>query len=142
MAAKRAEYFRNYIKAKKHERRQQLIEMLGGACVRCGTTETLQFDHIEPGTKSFSLGSNWTRAWHEMVAEAQKCQLLCKECHIVKTAEDLGPPKHGFPRYLYWGCRCGVCRAANAEHSAWWRAKKRAEQVSDDQAGGVTVSPR
>ena len=38
-------------KKNRDERRKILIERLGGKCVKCGTTENLQFDHIDPNTK-------------------------------------------------------------------------------------------
>ena len=74
----RAEYLRGYIKARRQWRRQQLVAMLGGVCVRCGATEDLEFDHIDPATKRFAVGSSMSRAWDELVEEALKCQLLCR----------------------------------------------------------------
>jgi 5-methylcytosine-specific restriction endonuclease McrA len=127
---RRTEYFKEYIKAHKHARRQRLIEMLGGKCVRCGTTEGLEFDHIDPSTKRFSVCVGLTRAWAELVTEAEKCQLLCRPDHLIKTAEDRGEPPHGRYRYVYWQCRCDVCRGANAQASARQRARKRQEAKS------------
>lgn len=109
---------RTYIRVRKHARRQRLIEMLGGCCVRCGTKENLEFDHVDPSTKRFSVCAGLTRAWDELVEEARKCQLLCRPCHIAKGAKDRPEPAHGLYRYWYWACRCDVCRAANAAKSA------------------------
>lgn len=86
MPKTRAEYMRSYVKARRHQRRAELIEMLGGKCVRCGATEDLAFDHIDPSTKRFVVGSSMSRAWAELVAEARKCQLLCPPCHREKGA--------------------------------------------------------
>ena len=121
---RRTEYFRTYVKAYKRRRRQRLIDMLGGCCVRCGSTEDLEFDHTDPATKSFDIGADWTRAWDDLVAEARKCQLLCRKDHIAKGAEDRPEPAHGMYRYQYWRCRCAICRAANAAASARQRARK------------------
>ena len=134
---RRTEYFRVYIKAHKHRRRAQLIELLGGYCVRCGSTERLEFDHIDPTTKSFELGSDWTRAWDDLVAEARKCQLLCRPCHVAKGAEDRPEPAHGTYRYQYHRCRCSTCRAANAAASARQRARKLARSRADAPAPGT-----
>ena len=134
---RRTEYFRVYIKAHKHRRRAQLIELLGGYCVRCGSTERLEFDHIDPATKSFELGSDWTRAWDDLVAEARKCQLLCRPCHVAKGAEDRPEPAHGTYRYQYHRCRCSTCRAANAAASARQRARKLARSRADAPAPGT-----
>ena len=121
---RRTEYFRTYIKAKKRERRQRLVTMLGGKCARCRTTEDLEFDHIDPQSKNFSIWAHLTKAWNALVAEAQLCQLLCHACHVAKGAEDRPEPKHGRYMYLYHRCRCEVCRAANAAASARQRARR------------------
>lgn|SRR5215471_3285297 len=121
----RAEYLRGYIKARRHQRRAELIEMLGGKCVRCETTEDLVFDHIDPATKRFAIGSSLSRAWAELVEEALKCQLLCPDCHREKGAEDRPEvPCGSYYKYWYWGCRCAECRAANAAKSARLRAQR------------------
>jgi hypothetical protein len=106
------------MKAHKHRRRTKLIELLGGRCIRCGTTDDLEFDHIDPSTKRFAICSDLTRAWSELLEELAKCQLLCRPCHIDKGAEDWPPVAHGLYMYEYYRCRCEVCRAANAIASA------------------------
>jgi hypothetical protein len=124
MPKTRAEYMRSYVKARRHQRRAELIEMLGGKCVRCGATEDLAFDHIDPSTKRFAVGSSMSRAWAELVAEARKCQLLCSPCHQEKGVEDRPEPAHSYYRYWYYACRCAVCRAANAAKSARLREQR------------------
>lgn len=132
----RATYHRDYNKAYRRERRAALIEMLGAECVRCGATEDLQFDHIDPATKRFAIGSSMSRAWAELVEEVLKTQLLCPPCHREKGAEDRPEVEHSFYRYLYYGCRCAVCRAANAAKSARLRARRLGLN------GGFAVTPR
>jgi 5-methylcytosine-specific restriction endonuclease McrA len=121
-----AEYLRKYNKAARQRRRAQLVEMLGGKCVRCGSTENLQFDHIDPDTKRFAVGESMSRAWAELVEEALKCQLLCRDpCHREKGVEDRPEiPCGSYFKYWYWGCRCSACRAANAAKSARLRAQR------------------
>lgn len=63
MVKNRAAYQRGYNKAWKQARRDRLIEMLGGKCVRCGATEDLEFDHIDPSTKVFAVMAGLSRAW-------------------------------------------------------------------------------
>jgi hypothetical protein len=71
------------------ERRQYLREYLGGKCVRCGATERLDFDHIIPANKSYTIGSNITCfSIEELILEVDKCQLLCRPCHIQKGIEN------------------------------------------------------
>ena len=112
------------MKLRKQQRRAKLIELTGGCCIRCGATKDLEFDHIDPATKRFNVCSDLTRAWVELVEEASRCQLLCRPCHIDKGAEDRPEPPHGRYRYVYWQCRCRVCRAANAVASARQRARR------------------
>ena len=65
-----------------------------------------------------------SRAWDELAEEALKCQLLCRSCHREKAVEDRPEPAHGYYRYWYYGCRCDVCRAANAAKSARLRQQR------------------
>ena len=69
-------------RARRLKHRQIFEERLGGQCVKCGTTENLEFDHIHPGDKSFNITSRMNcRITDEMYDELDKCQLLCKSCH-------------------------------------------------------------
>jgi len=68
--------------------RQILIEKLGGKCVECGCTESLEFDHIDPSTKSFNIAAGYTKPKEVLLEEVAKCQLLCNKCHIEKTKKD------------------------------------------------------
>ena len=56
-------------------------------CVKCGTDEDLEWDHIDPKTKLFKV-SGYSRAMKDLLAEAKKCQRLCKPCHIEKTRDN------------------------------------------------------
>ena len=69
--------------------REILIEKLGGKCVECGCTEALEFDHIDPSTKSFNIAAGYTKPKEVLLAEVAKCQLLCNKCHIQKSKKDL-----------------------------------------------------
>jgi hypothetical protein len=80
---------RKHKSEKQNERRkkkkQQLIEHLGGKCCGCGISENLQFDHIDRTQKQFVISE--IIDWHisKIIPEVNKCQLLCSECHNVKT---------------------------------------------------------
>ena len=129
MPETRASYMRSYIRARRKHRRAQLIELLGGKCVRCGSVEQLEFDHIDPRAKAFAVGSDMPRAWATLVDEALKCQLLCRSCHLAKGVEDRPEPAHSYYRYWYYGYRCATCRAANARKSAIQRERKARAKV-------------
>lgn len=62
-----------------------LVERAGGCCQLCGYDRhpaALHFHHVDPGTKRFILSRNGvTRSYSEAKAEADKCVLLCGNCH-------------------------------------------------------------
>lgn len=70
-------------------RRRKVKEILvaeaGGKCVVCGYSRhmaALQFHHLDPSTKSFGLGVRGiTRSLASLKKEAEKCVLLCANCH-------------------------------------------------------------
>ncbi len=93
-------------------------------CVKCGSTEKLELDHIDPTTKVHHAIWSWTAARRE--AEIAKCQVLCKSCHWLKTVEDMKyyEVKHGTSTmYDYQGCRCDPCKAYKKEANAKYRNK-------------------
>lgn len=57
-----------------------------GDCVRCGSTENLVWDHIDPATKFADVGTMVARRYsHEQImAEIAKCQVLCSGCNTRK----------------------------------------------------------
>ena len=80
------------IKAKRRRnydrRRAKIVEYLGGECAVCRGTENLEFDHVYPESKRFSIGEFITHSWDKIKVEIDKCQLLCRECHTIKNKLD------------------------------------------------------
>lgn len=112
-------YMRKFMLERYHRRRAAAIAQLGGKCAKCGSTEKLEFDHIDPKQKSFSI---WCRTYSEekLLEELKKCQLLCREHHNLKTIADRGfkvaKGSHGtVSSYRY--CHCDECRAAIREYN-------------------------
>lgn len=67
-------------------RKLHLIDLMGSCCSRCGyfrNLAALQFHHVSTAQKQFQLDlrrlSN-TR-WSKILVEAEKCILLCANCH-------------------------------------------------------------
>lgn len=81
-------YMNEYMKKRYRERRALAFFILGNKCVECGTTENLQIDHIFPFEKAFNFGKLWNINEKDFRAELNKCQLLCKDCHKKKSAEE------------------------------------------------------
>ncbi len=79
------------------ERREQIIEQLGGVCSHpdCNCTIGLQFDHINPLKKSYNISERLS-SWDvdKLQSEIKKCQLLCPKHHAQKTKEDA--KKYGY----------------------------------------------
>ncbi len=115
---KRKKYHREWIK----KRRDAWIKE-NGPCKECGSSESLEVDHIDPKTKEFNPKNIWSRTKKIRDLELEKCQVLCKKCHRRKSNIELSTaPKHGLTAY-YNGCKCDICRAANAQKRAAWRLK-------------------
>jgi 5-methylcytosine-specific restriction endonuclease McrA len=74
---------RHYLK-----RRGKVLEYLGGQCTACQSTDNLEIDHVDPATKSFSIGEVITHSWAKIEPELKKCQLLCTSCHSKKSETD------------------------------------------------------
>jgi transposase len=82
------------------ERRRRVKEILvaeaGGCCVSCGFDAyvgALQFHHVDPATKAFEVSRQGiTRSLQRLRLEAQKCVLLCANCHAMVEAGLLSLP--------------------------------------------------
>ena len=62
-------------------------------CVDCGEADpiVLEFDHVR-GHKQFSVGQRVASGgnWEKILAEIEKCEVRCCNCHRRKTAHELG----------------------------------------------------
>lgn len=86
----------------KRDNREQLWAFLQThPCVDCGETDpvVLEFDHADPGEKSFAVGDGiFWKPWEEVVLELSKCDVRCANCHRRRTAK-----QRGFYSYLAYG---------------------------------------
>ena len=60
-----------------------LVEYKGGKCESCGYNkclEALEFHHIDESTKEFSVSGS-TKSLERQKKEADKCLMLCANCH-------------------------------------------------------------
>lgn len=102
-----AEYMRQY----RQERRRRAVELLGSKCSRCGSTDRLEIDHVDPEKKTFPL-SGFHKSWAAILEELTKCQLLCQSCHQDKTSAENSAANTagcGTPAQYKRGCRCTAC---------------------------------
>lgn len=74
------------------ERTQYLIDFFEQhSCTDCGESDpvVLEFDHLRD--KRFSIGSKLcTATWNDILAEIQKCEVVCANCHRRRTAQRMG----------------------------------------------------
>jgi hypothetical protein len=68
-----------------------LVREAGGCCGICGFAQyvgALQFHHVDNASKAFSLSLRGvTRSLQRAREEAQKCVLLCANCHAMVEAK-------------------------------------------------------
>lgn len=100
MPHKDPEARRAYVARRQRERRAETLVALGGKCAWCGISDArvLQIDHIADdgnqhraelqglfNSKNYSLA-----IWRDVVKRGvtDRYQLLCKNCHTIKTWED------------------------------------------------------
>jgi hypothetical protein len=143
MATPSAEYMARIYRT----RMDTAIQQLGGKCVQCGSVIDLEFDHIDPSTKVAEISSLIMHKPSTLQLELAKCQILCSEHHMEKTATESG-------RLLARGChgtvssarycgppRCDLCRAAcRATHSYRNRRSRRVASLPLEPDGKAAFS--
>jgi hypothetical protein len=77
------------------ERRAFLDEYkLSRGCIDCGYADhpaALEFDHLPQFEKSFDVGrAVYKAAWAGILDEIAKCEVVCSNCHRVRTVERRG----------------------------------------------------
>lgn len=113
--AKRREYNRQWVR----NRRAEFFK--DKKCVVCGSIDRLELDHINRTEKvSHRI---WSWSLERRKTETDKCQILCHEHHLEKTAKDMNYGlKHGTATgYIRYKCRCRLCTDAVVKHSNEYR---------------------
>ena len=66
----------------------RLLNEQGGKCVDCGFRghpAALDFYHIDPKEKSFTIGTSLGIRWLDLLTEAKKCVVRCANCERIRT---------------------------------------------------------
>ena len=83
--ADRREYLKEAVAKRRRKLKLMVIEYKGGSCVVCGYNKfsgAFDLHHIDESKKEFGLSmQGLTRSWEKTKAEADKCVLLCANCH-------------------------------------------------------------
>lgn len=76
------------------ENQQHLLQYLSDKqCVDCSDNRpvVLQFDHRDPEQKEYQI-SRMLRSykWETILKEIDKCDIVCANCHAIRTAKQFG----------------------------------------------------
>lgn len=82
-----------YINQAKHRQKnfENMWEYLSEKeCLDCGIKDSrvLEFDHLPEFKKSFDIArsvSGSTRSWKSILSEINKCEVVCSNCHRIRT---------------------------------------------------------
>lgn len=82
--AKRREAFRQFM----------MQYLTGKNCVDCGESNpiVLEFDHLDPSQKSFTIAHavRLNKSLDDVKKEISLCELVCSNCHKIRTARQFG----------------------------------------------------
>jgi len=73
-----------HVSDQRRRNKEKLISLHGGECVVCGYNKcirALQFHHIDPAKKEFTISSQGRNNFENMRQESEKCALVCSNCH-------------------------------------------------------------
>jgi DNA-binding CsgD family transcriptional regulator len=77
---------RNYKHVKTHRQKikEKAIKYKGEKCEKCGYNKcirALEFHHLDPNKKDFTIGNYKILSWDKIKIELDKCILICSNCH-------------------------------------------------------------
>ena len=83
----------SYQKKRRLKRKKQFVLYLGGKCKVCGYDKCLRalsFHHRDPSKKEFNMTGREMGMYKKdlLFKEADKCDLLCANCHMEEHASD------------------------------------------------------
>jgi hypothetical protein len=111
-----------FVAATRKGNKIKLVRHFGGSCIRCGYDEhvaALHFHHVG-NNKEFNVGAdNLTFAYKRLLVEAQKCVLLCSNCHATHHAEE-----KALERASARGAADGICDWTHCENPLEGQQKK------------------
>lgn len=82
------EYQRQHVRRRSLESRMWVDSLKSHPCVDCGNDFppcVMQFHHRDPASKLFGIAAIFSHSKHKVLAEIEKCDLLCANCHAIRT---------------------------------------------------------
>ena len=79
-----------YVKKSRHNLKRRLLYVMGDKCCICGYNKcpsALEFHHLDPEQKDFTLAKNANVAFEKAAQELRKTILVCANCHREIHAE-------------------------------------------------------
>lgn len=76
------------LRSKNREKYRETKE--GKPCAHCGglfPQVCMDYDHIDPKTKKLCVAQMMGYSWKDIEKEISKCELICSNCHRIKTYE-------------------------------------------------------
>src|SRR2546425_3638883 len=88
----RARLRANFLAARAENKRQLIEYLQAHPCIDCGETNiiVLEFDHVRDKRDNIATLMSSSRTWPRILAEVQKCEVRCANCHRLKTAQRRG----------------------------------------------------
>jgi|ERR1017187_1021005 hypothetical protein len=87
--AKNKAYLGERMKLVQAEYNEKIAQIkLESGCVDCGYNAyavALDFDHLPGFVKLFAISGSASRSWDLVLAEIAKCEVVCSNCHRVRT---------------------------------------------------------
>ena len=73
----------NKIETDRYWKKRNFVDSQKNKCVKCGDTRSyvLDFHHIDPETKEFTIGKMKKSSENIIQNEIEKCVVLCANCH-------------------------------------------------------------
>lgn len=94
-ASRRKHYYANKAQyranndLKRKRLREWLMNLKSVPCMDCGISYppfVMDLDHRDPSQKKYNVGGMTKMgSWNKMIEEASKCDVVCSNCHRIRT---------------------------------------------------------
>lgn len=118
--------FKTAWKQEQYDKRKHYIDSIkvSSGCSDCkvwGPAEILSFDHVR-GIKEFGIGQRWDVAIKRLEEEIAKCEVVCHNCHAIRTARRKCPlpPFVPFPKIPRLSRNCVVTEKIDGTNAIIW----------------------